>query len=132
MADMPLQVVVVAQNLRLRAQPLDAFAPVILPRSTSAELLSLDPPGWAQLRVQSDGQPRVGWCMRRMLDEALHASMPHFPSADGRMWDLVQYYRAGRLSTRREGRLAQRQAAGDRLLGVGGPFADDWNERAEH
>jgi hypothetical protein len=93
MADIPLQVVVVAQNLRLRAQPsLDAFAPVILPRGTSAELLSLDPPGWAQLRVQSDGQPRVGWCMRRMLDEALHAPMPHFPSAEGRMWDLVQYY----------------------------------------
>ena len=95
----PSQVVVVAQNLRLRSKPaLDAFAPVILPRGTAGELLSLDPPGWAQVRVQGD-QPQMGWCMRRMLDEALHAPMPDFPSAEARLWDLSQAY-VGRVGYR--------------------------------
>ncbi len=93
MTGMNSQVVLVVQNLRLRVEPsLEAFAPVALPRGTSVELLSLDPPGWAQLRAQTDGHPRTGWCMRRMLDAALHAPMPAFPSAEGRMWDLVQQY----------------------------------------
>lgn len=90
---MNFQVAVVVQNLRLRVESsLEAFAPVVLPSGTSAELLSLDPPGWVQLRVQTDSQAPTGWCMRRMLDAALYAPMPAFPSAEGRMWDLVQQY----------------------------------------
>jgi hypothetical protein len=90
---MNAQFVVLVQSLRLRVEPsLEALAPVVLPRATPAELLSPDPPGWVQLRVQADGQAHTGWCMRRMLDAALHPPMPVFPSAEGRMWDLVQQY----------------------------------------
>jgi hypothetical protein len=92
-APLPASVVVVAQNLRLRESPtLEAFAPVILPQGARADLLALDPPGWAKLRVQTDSGAHIGYCLRRMLDEAMHAPMPRFLAAEARLWDLVQQY----------------------------------------
>jgi hypothetical protein len=85
--------VTIAQKLRLRVVPiLEAFASVVLPGGTSVEVLSLEPPKWVQIAARTDDQPLTGWCMRRMLDAALHEPMPPFKSAEDRMWTLVRQY----------------------------------------
>lgn len=97
------RVVTTAQDLRLRAEPSpEALAThIMLPRGTSAELISTDPSGWVQIRAQTgDGRARTGWCMHRALGAALQASVPVFPAAERRMWDLVQLY-TGRVGYRR-------------------------------
>lgn len=84
---------VLAQDVRLRAAPsLELLAPGRLPRGTPIELLSHDPPGWVQLRARGDAGAHAAWCMRRMVDAALHAAMPDFPAASRRMWELAEHY----------------------------------------
>ncbi len=84
---------VTVQNLRLRTEPsIEALATIALPHGTSVRPISLNPPGWVQLSAQTDDQSRTGWCMRRMLDAALHAPIPAFPAAERRMWDLIRQY----------------------------------------
>jgi hypothetical protein len=83
----------IAKNIRLRDEPLlEAFAPVLLPPGTATEVMAESPPGWVRLRGQVDGQMRSGWCMRRMYDAALHNTVPSLPSAERRMWALIEQY----------------------------------------
>ncbi len=81
----------IAQYVRLRDEPsLEAFATVLLPGGTSVEVITEDQSGWLQLRAQVDGQLRTGWCMRKMCDAALSESTLALPSAEKRMWELIE------------------------------------------
>jgi hypothetical protein len=83
----------IAQKLRLRSEPvLETPATVVVPAGSTLEVLTVQPPGWMQIRARGGDQPLVGWCMRQMLDAARHATTHVFKAAEDRMWALVRQY----------------------------------------
>ena len=90
-----------AQKLRLRTEPvLEAPATIMVPAGSELELRSGQAPGWIQILACNDDRQSVGWCMRQMLDAALHDSHPLFEAAEERMWALVRQF-TGRMGYQR-------------------------------